>query len=159
VIAKQPEKRNVGGADVWTVPTVITLQDKETKWEVEDIFRQSKMSPAYHWPKEMLDPVNTVRKIVASKFSLDTHYIRIRPEERDGQWRIRADVKDKNSNSRFTPYARWSIPPLDPVIRAGSQDWMKPIWIQQTRQTDTSVTVYRPEIFTEDDQLTNMTEQ
>jgi hypothetical protein len=138
VIAKQPEKRTVGGIETWTVPTVITMQDKETKWEVEDIFRQSKMSPAYHWPKEMLEPVSTVRKIVASKFSADTHYIRIRPEERDGQWRIRADVKDKNSSSRFQPYARWSIPPLDPNVRAGCQGWLKPIWVQQHRNNDTT---------------------
>ena len=40
-------------------------------------------------------------------------YIRIRPEEREGRFQIKGDVKDKKGGDRFRTLARWDIPPAD----------------------------------------------
>jgi hypothetical protein len=52
--------------------------------------------------------------------------IRIRPEERAGAWQIKADVRPREGKERFRLGATWAVPPLDPVIRDGVEDWAKP---------------------------------
>jgi hypothetical protein len=45
-------------------------------------------------------------------FSDQTHYIRVRPEERGGSVQIRADIKEKKGG-RFVPKAVWLCPPAN----------------------------------------------
>ena len=71
---------------MWTAPVLVTIQDRESRWEAEDILRQSNCYPSFHWPKEMLEPVKTLRKaIVDSGVDNKTNYIRIRPDDRDSR--------------------------------------------------------------------------
>ncbi len=44
---------------------------------------------------------------------LGTNYIRIRPEEKEGLWKIRADIKPKEGNGKFLLKSKWNIAPLD----------------------------------------------
>jgi hypothetical protein len=61
-----------------------------------------------------------------------THFIRIRPEERDGSWRIRADVKPKEGDGRFVSVASFDIPPLDESLKSNCAGWQKPVWQRPT---------------------------
>jgi hypothetical protein len=65
-------------------------------------------------------------------FSDQTHYIRIRPEERDGVWKIRADAKRKNSEGRFVSVASFEIPPLDDKLKNNVSGWATPVWTRKT---------------------------
>ena len=90
----------------------------------------------YHWPKEMIEPVKILRQtIIDSGIDTNTHYIRIWPEEKDGQWKIRADTKEKVGTSKFTIKARWSVPPMDPTLRNANKDWAKPTWVKSVTHT------------------------
>jgi hypothetical protein len=67
---------------------------------------------------------------IYSVFSEEDYYIRIRPEERDGQWRIKADAKAKQGNTMFSTVASFDIPPLDDDLKTTVTDWAKPTWIR-----------------------------
>jgi hypothetical protein len=61
----------------------------------------------------MVEFVNGVREEVRKMgFSDQTHYIRVRPEERGGNVQIRADIKEKKGG-RFVPKAVWICPPAN----------------------------------------------
>jgi hypothetical protein len=60
-----------------------------------------------------------------------THYIRIRPDKRDGSWRIRADVKPKEGNSKFVAVASFDIPPIDAELKTNVSGWAKPTWTKK----------------------------
>ncbi len=102
---------------------------RESRWELEEILRKSNMFPTYHWPKEFLEPVKEIRQVVVD-MGVDpgTNYIRIRPEEKDGTWKIRADTKPKEGNGKFLLKAKWNIAPLDHDNRKKVTDWRKPCW-------------------------------
>jgi hypothetical protein len=59
-----------------------------------------------------------------------THYVRIRPEQKDGKWRIRADTKPKTGEGKFSLKATWSIMAADATIRESDKEWAKPTWAQ-----------------------------
>jgi hypothetical protein len=119
ILAKDTFKRNVDGKDIWTAPVLVTIQDKESRWGAEDTLRKSNVFPSFHWPKEMLDNVKAYRTTVSGMgYNDKDNYVRIRPDERDGVWKIRADVKPKSrSNSRFSTVASFDIPPLDDNLK------------------------------------------
>jgi hypothetical protein len=131
ILAKETVKRAHDGKEIWTAPVLVTVQDRETRWEVEDVLRKSKVYPAFHWPREMVDNVRVFRETVQDLgFSEEEYYIRIRPEERDGQWRIKADAKAKQGNTRFSTVASFDIPPLDDDLKNTVTDWAKPTWVK-----------------------------
>ena len=43
----------------------------------------------------------------------ESHYVRIRPETRDGTLQIRGDVKEKREGARFRTLSIWDVPPMD----------------------------------------------
>ena len=127
VIARATIKRAYPEGDRWTAPILLTVPDRETRWETEDILRQSKCFPSFHWPKEMIEPIKILRKAVVDGGTSDTtHYIRVRPEERDGKMKIHADVKLKEGNSKFALKATWPVPAYDVHIRPAG--WSVPTW-------------------------------
>ena len=80
----------------------------------------------------MIDNVKIFRKVVKDMgYDDQSHYIRIRPEERDGVWRIRADAKKKNGDSKFVSVASFDIPPLDENLKNVS-GWATPTWTRKT---------------------------
>ncbi len=77
------------------------------------ILRNSKIYPGFHWPQEMISVVKDYKAILKEGgVNEDTTYIRIRPNERDGNVKIRADVKGKEGSGRFTAKAFWEAPPF-----------------------------------------------
>jgi hypothetical protein len=122
------------GSDKYTAPFLFTVQERSKKWKMEDILRSSKIYPGFHWPQEMMSVMKGYRKVLTDNgVNEDAAYIRIRPQERDGRIRIKADVKPKEGNGRFTAKASWEAPPLDGEIRKKAKDHMKPTWASVAR--------------------------
>jgi hypothetical protein len=73
-----------------------------------------------------MDSVKEMRTKISAEFPEDKYMVRIRPEERAGNWQIKADVKPREGKERFKLGATWAIPPLDSAIRDQIDDWAKP---------------------------------
>ncbi len=131
VLARATVKRKEQDSEkeIWTAPVLVSVEERESRWELEDILRQSKVYPTFHWSREMLGVVKDMCTALKEKFD-DKHYVRIRPEERDGKWRIKADVKAKDSNEKFRLGATWEVPPMCQEIRKRNPGWLAPTWAQ-----------------------------
>jgi hypothetical protein len=133
VLARQTTKRKNfnGDSEIWTAPVVLTIQERAARWDMEDVLRKSKMFPTFHWPKEFLEPMKKLKEELKNGGVDDsTHYTRIRPELKDGKWRIRADTKPKSGEGKFTLKATWPIMAADSNIRESEKEWSKPTWAQ-----------------------------
>jgi hypothetical protein len=165
ILTSKTFKATCDGKDIWTAPILITIPEKENRWATENCLRSSKMFPGFHWPKEMVDNVKIFRKVVKDLgYSDATHYIRIRPDERDGIWKIRADVKPKEGNNKFVSVAFFDIPPLDEKLKRFVAGWEKPTWTRKQAGTrgeasgnDAQPGGQTADVdFTEDDDIYNM---
>jgi hypothetical protein len=154
VLARDTHKRNVDGQEVWTAPVLVTIEDRDSRWKVEDHLHKSKVSPGFHWPREMVDNIKAYRGSLEKLGVKEAeNFIRIRPEERDGVWKIRADAKPKVGNGRFIPVASFDMPPMDDNLKAPMPTWATPTWTKQgiTRQDRT-----KADELTEDDIMYNL---
>jgi len=134
-LPRPPTRRIVNGGEIWTAPILLTAADKNDRYDIDNILRQSKLFPTYHWPKDLMDTVQEYKKItIGSGIDAGANYIRIRPEERDGKWTIKADVRGKDEGAKFSTRFRWNLPPLDPLIRRDDKDWATPIWSKNNRR-------------------------
>jgi hypothetical protein len=133
IVSSRTFKREIEGKQVWTAPAVIVVPDRENRWAIENCLRSSKMYPGFHWPREMVDNVKVFRKVVKDMGYPDSSfYIRIRPEDRDGTWKIRADVKPKEGQDvKFVSVASFDIPPLDENLKKFIPGWAKPTWVRK----------------------------
>ena len=113
---------------------VICCKDKQEKWDMEDVLRKSNIYPTFHWPKEFLEPMKKMREVLKTKVDESTTYVRMRPDNKDGRWRIRADVKPKSGEGRFTHKATWEMPPLEEEVRKSVPNWHKPTWADVVRR-------------------------
>jgi hypothetical protein len=114
------------GRSVFTVPVLLECQSKVDAGELDAILRRAGYFSAFHWPQEILEFVNGVREEVRKMGYKDqTHYVRIRPEEKGGCMQIRADVKEKNGG-RFQAKAVWQCPPLNQQLWDGIEGLYEP---------------------------------
>jgi len=117
------------GKDHYSAPLLFTVQDKAKRWRMEEILRNSKIYPGFHWPQEMLTVLKDYKTVLKDNGVDDsTTYIRIRPVEREGKVKLRADTKIKEGSGKFSTRATWEAPPLCPEVRKKSRDHLKPIW-------------------------------
>ena len=130
VLARKTAKRKsrATNEDIWTAPVVMTIPEKNERWEMEDLLRRNRIYPTFHWPKDFLDPLKKMREELKKKVNEDENYIRIRPSDKDGKWRIRADYKPKEGNARFSHAASWEMPPVDESVRNKVKNWFVPSW-------------------------------
>jgi hypothetical protein len=133
VVSSKTFKRECEGKQVWTAPVLLTVPDRENRWAIENCLRSSKMFPGFHWPREMVDNVKVFRKVIKDMgYSDNAYYIRIRPEDRDGTWKIRADVKPKEGQDvKFVSVASFDIPPMDDNLKKFIPGWAKPTWVRK----------------------------
>jgi hypothetical protein len=114
------------GRSVFTVPVLLECQSKVDAGELDAILRRAGYFSAFHWPQEIMEFVNGVREEVRKMGYKDqTHYVRIRPEEKGGCMQIRADVKEKNGG-RFQAKAVWQCPPLNQQLWDGIEGLYEP---------------------------------
>jgi hypothetical protein len=113
ILGKRTTASNSRGRTVYTVPVLLECQNKTDASELDAVLRKAGYFSAFHWPQEMVEFVEKAREEVRKMGYRDnTHYIRVRPEERGGSVQIRADVKEKNGG-RFQAKAVWQCPPLN----------------------------------------------
>jgi hypothetical protein len=126
-LARKTVKQDKTG--IYTAPLLFTVADRNRRWRMEDILRNSKVYPGFHWPQEMLQVLKDYKTVLKDNgVNEETTYVRIRPTERDGRVRIRADVKAKEGNGKFSAKAFWEAPPLCPEVRKMAKDHLKPTW-------------------------------
>ena len=130
VLARRTTKRKArdSGEEIWTAPVVMTIPEKNERWEMEDLLRRNKIFPTFHWPKDFLDPLKKMREELKKKVDEEANYTRIRPAFSDGKWKIRADTKPKVGGGKFTHAASWEMPPAEEAVRNKVKDWFKPSW-------------------------------
>jgi hypothetical protein len=110
-LGRKTANRTVDRKSINTVPVLVRIEDREDRWQAEEVLRKSNVHPSFHWPQGMMGHVKKFRQeIVDSGVSEQDHYIRIRPEEKNGKMRIRGDVKAK-TNGKFETKVYWQIPP------------------------------------------------
>jgi hypothetical protein len=84
------------GRTVYTVPVLLECQNKIDAGDLDVILKKAGYFSTFHWPQEMVSFVEGVRDEVRKMgYRENTHYIRVRPEERGGGVQVRADVKEK----------------------------------------------------------------
>jgi hypothetical protein len=158
VLASKAFKRQENNGEYWTAPLLVTIPDRESRWEVENILRKSKVFPGFHWPREMVDSVKVYRKVVSDMgYSDENYHVRVRPEERDGRIRIKADIKAKAGTEWFMGLASFNLPPLDASLQKTSYESSKSVWVSRAHSKDTQQ-VGEPEVvdFTEDVEINNI---
>jgi len=117
------------GKDYYSAPLLFTVQDKNKRWRMEEILRNSKIYPGFHWPQEMMTVLKDYKTVLKDNgVNEETTYVRIRPVERDGKVKIRADTKNKEGSGKFSTRATWDIPPICPEVRKKACDHLKPVW-------------------------------
>jgi anion-transporting ArsA/GET3 family ATPase len=117
------------GKDYYSAPLLFTVQDKNKRWRMEEILRNSKIYPGFHWPQEMMTVLKDYKTVLKDNgVNEETTYVRIRPVERDGKVKIRADTKNKEGSGKFSTRATWDIPPICPEVRKKACDHLKPLW-------------------------------
>jgi hypothetical protein len=117
------------GKDYYSAPLLFTVQDKNKRWRMKEILRNSKIYPGFHWPQEMMTVLKDYKTVLKDNgVNEDTTYVRIRPVERDGKVKIRADTKNKEGSGKFSTRATWDIPPICPEVRKKACDHLKPLW-------------------------------
>jgi hypothetical protein len=113
ILGKRTTASNSRGRAVYTVPVLLECQNKTDAGDLDNVLRRAGYFSAFHWPQEMVGFVEKAREEVKKMgYRENTHYIRIRPEERGGSVQIRADVKEKNGG-KFQAKAVWQCPPLN----------------------------------------------
>jgi hypothetical protein len=100
-LGRKRVKRTVDEKDINTVPVLVRIEDREDRWQAEEVIRKSNVHPSFHWPQGMMGHVKKFRQeIVDSGVSEQENYIRIWPEERNSKMRICDDIKAK-ANGKF----------------------------------------------------------
>ncbi len=47
--------------EIWTAPILFSLDDRESRWELEDLMRGSNLFPTFQWNREMVGLVKEMR--------------------------------------------------------------------------------------------------
>jgi hypothetical protein len=116
------------GKDYYSAPVLFTVQDKTKRWRMEEILRNSKIYPGFHWPQEMMVLKDYKKVLKEGGVNDETTYTRIRPVEREGKVKLRVDTKSKEGFGKFSVKATWKAPPPPPCpeVRKKAGDYLKP---------------------------------
>ena len=114
ILGKSTERWERDGEEFFSVPTLFQCRDTRDQEELNGILRAAGYFPSFHWPKEMMEFVGCVREDLKGQgFRPESHFIKIRPEKREGKVLIKAEVKQKSSTGRFILKGLWKCPPID----------------------------------------------
>jgi hypothetical protein len=117
ILGKGTSSRMRDQDEEFSVPTLFQCRDRRDTEDLESIMRTAGYFPSFHWPREMMEFVGGVRRMVMDKGVDDrANFIRVRPEVREGNLMVKAEVKPKSGQGRFTLKGLWQIPPLNRVL-------------------------------------------
>jgi len=119
VLGKRTEGRKEGDRTEFTVPILFQCENRKDAQELEGLLRNAGYFPTFHWPGEIMGFIAKIREEVGNMGNVEQDsYIRIRPEDREGNIRIRADVKSK-AGGRYMMKGIWMCPPLGHTLWEG----------------------------------------
>lgn len=114
ILGKRTVRWESGGEEHFSVPTLFQCRDQRDLEELEGMLRSAGYFPTFHWPKEMVEFVGKVRDQLRDQgVRHDSHFVKVRPEHRNGKLLIKAEVKPKVGNGRFVLKGLWPCPPKD----------------------------------------------
>ena len=114
ILGKETKVREVEDQRIYTVPVMLEFRTEGDKVEVEEMLKTVGWFPVYHWPAEILEFIKEARaEVRAMGFPESGHYIKIRPEWREGRMELKAEVKENRMGGRYRTVAVWDIPPAD----------------------------------------------
>ena len=117
VLGRETSQTMHQGERIHTVPVLLECRNEGDKMELEDILRNCQWFNTFHWPVECMPFVKEVRNEVRRMgYEDESHYVRIRPETRDGVLQIRGDLKEKREGAKFRTLAIWDVPPIDRTL-------------------------------------------
>jgi hypothetical protein len=126
ILGRRTEGRKVGERTIWTVPVLFQCGDKKDAKDLEWGLRGGGFFPTVHWPEEIIDFLNVIKKEVMEESAGQDYWIRVRPAERDGQVKIRVDLKP-SVGGRFRLRGLWACPPLKKVYWSEVKGLFDPI--------------------------------
>jgi hypothetical protein len=127
ILGKGTEQRRDRSRTINTVPVLLECAERADAWDMENILRHAGYFSAFHWPKEAMEFVNGIREDVRKNgCSEEDYYVKVRPEDRGGEIRIRADVKEKNGG-RWQMKAIWNCPPLNRDLWVLNEELYAPV--------------------------------
>ena len=94
ILGKETKVREVEDQRIYTVPIMLEFKTEGDKVEVEELLKTVGWFPVYHWPVECLDFIKEARaEVRAMGYTENSHYIKVRPEWREGRMELKAEVK------------------------------------------------------------------
>jgi hypothetical protein len=113
ILGRKTEARKLRDRTIYTVPVLLECQGRSDASELDNILKDSGYFSGFHWPQEMMGFVNEIRDEVRYQgYEERDYFVKVRPEERNGEVRIRAEVKEKNGG-RWQMKAMWACPPAN----------------------------------------------
>ena len=114
ILGKETKMREVEDQRIYTVTVMLEFRTEGDKVEVEEMLKTVGWFPVYHWPVECLEFIKEARaEVRAMGFPESGHYIKIRPEWREGRMELKAEVKENRMGGKYRTVAVWDIPPAD----------------------------------------------
>ncbi len=96
ILGRKTEARKLRDRTIYTVPVLLECQGRSDASELDSILKDSGYFSGFHWPQEMMGFVNEIRDEVRYQgYEERDYFVKVRPEERNGEVRIRAEVKEK----------------------------------------------------------------
>jgi len=123
VMGKSTARWEKGSDSGYSVPTLFQCRDRRDQDDLMTILRSAGYYPSFHWPKEMMEFVNGVREEVRKQgIRMEDHYIRVKPDQREGKVMVKAEVRPRGEGGRFTLKGVWACPPLQRDLWDDVQD-------------------------------------
>ena len=106
ILGKETKMREVDNQRIYMVPIMLEFKTEGDKVEVEELLKTVGWFPVYHWPVECLDFIKEARaEVRAMGYTENSHYIKVRPEWREGRMELKAEVKESRVGGKYRTVA------------------------------------------------------
>jgi hypothetical protein len=130
ILGKGTEEKILEGERIWTAPVLIHCGSKMEKERLEMLLRSSGVRSSFHWPKEMVEFVSSLRERVERMgYRKEEFFVKVRPAVLGGLLQLRAEVRRvEKRGGRFERVACWSCPPADRRLWGSAESRLMPVW-------------------------------
>jgi hypothetical protein len=130
ILGKGTEEKILEGERIWTAPVLIHCGSQMEKERLEMLLRSSGVRSSFHWPKEMVEFVSSLRERVERMgYRKEEFFVKVRPAVLGGLLQLRAEVRRvEKRGGRFERVACWSCPPADRRLWGSAESRLMPVW-------------------------------
>ncbi len=130
ILGKGTEEKILEGERIWTAPVLIHCGSQVEKTRLETLLRSSGVRSSFHWPKEMVEFVSSMRERVERMgYRKEEFFVKVRPAMVGGVLQLRAEVRRmEKRGGRFERVACWSCPPADRRLWGSAESRLMPVW-------------------------------